>query len=381
MKILMVPSWYVTEDKPMNGIFFREQAQALEAAGHDVRVIYPDVRFRLGGLRRGLIKPDGDPATFIMRRRTFTPFSERGRRPMRAKMLGALYGEATAEWGKPDVVQLESCRIGPETLKLCAKHDLPLVYTEHYSGVLRGADAVLGGAFRRTLEGCGAAVAVSSCLRDKMTPIRPDAAVVPNPVDTVKFAMTRSPRTIKDFTFAAMGGLTQIKRYDLLIRAFALARSGLEGAKLVIAGDGPLREPLAALSRKLGVADSVAFPGAVSRDKAPEFYNSVSCLVCSSDFETFGITLIEALACGRPLISTSCGGPRDIVTPRNGVLVAPDDVGALASAMRGLYGAFGRYDSDAITADCALRFGAVTFAKRMTEIYEETLENRNAARG
>lgn len=125
----------------------------------------------------------------------------------------------------------------------------------------------------------------------------------------------------------------------------------------------------------------MAFPGAVSRDKAPEFYNSVSCLVCSSDFETFGITLIEALACGRPLISTSCGGPRDIVTPRNGVLVAPDDVGALASAMRGLYGAFGRYDSDAITADCALRFGAVTFAKRMTEIYEETLENRNAARG
>lgn len=380
LKILMVPSWYITEDKPMNGIFFREQAKALISAGHDVRVVYPDVRFKLGKLPRGLISGGDDPKTYIMRRRTFTPFSERGRRPLRSRMLEALYGEATADWGAPDIVQLESCRIGPETLGLCARHDLPVVYTEHYSGLLRGADAVLGGAFRRTLDGCCAAVAVSSCLRDKMEPIRPDTVVVPNPVDTVKFCMTRPPQQIEHFTFAAMGALTSVKRYDLLIRAFALAHSGLEGAKLVIAGDGPLREPLAALAKKLGVAGSVTFMGSVERERAPEFYNSVSCVVCSSDFETFGITLIEALACGRPLISTSCGGPRDIVTPRNGVLVSPDDVGALASAMRGIYGAFGRYDSDAIAADCALRFGTVTFAKRMTEIYVETIKERNASR-
>jgi glycosyltransferase involved in cell wall biosynthesis len=382
MKILMIPSWYATEDKPMSGIFFKEQAAALGAAGCEVRVVYPDLRFRLGGLRRGMFDAPGEPPCLILRRRTLTPFIERGRWPQRTKMLRELYKEALARWGRPDIVQLQSCRMGIETLSLCREQGLPLVYTEHYSGVMRDCSGALAAEFTRTLLGCDRALAVSSCLRDKMMPLRPDASVVPNLIDTSRFVPAPPPGG--EFTFAAMGNLVRVKRYDLLIRAFALARSGLDGARLVIAGEGPLRGELEALIRSLGAGGKITLAGAVGRADVPAFFARANCVVCSSELETFGMTLIEALACGRPVVSTDCGGPRDIVTPSCGILVRPGSAQALAAALRDMRGGYSRYDPQALSHSCGEKFGAARVAGRLADIYGETAENyrrRTSANG
>lgn len=130
----------------------------------------------------------------------------------------------------------------------------------------------------------------------------------------------------------AVGSLKDEKNHALLLRSFALLDPDL-GASLVILGEGPLREALERLAKELGIADRVVLPG-FRTDPRP-FYGSADLFVLSSHAEGFGNVLVESLAAGLPVISTDCGGPREILAGgRHGRLVPVGDSGALASAMK-----------------------------------------------
>ena len=96
----------------------------------------------------------------------------------------------------------------------------------------------------------------------------------------------------------------------------------------------------------------------------------VQALVHPSRYETFGVAIVEALAMGRPVVATRCGGPDGIVTARDGLLVPVDDVEALARAMRELREHIDRYDAPAIRQACLERFGEGAVVARLRETYE-----------
>lgn len=373
MKVWIIPSWYIREDSPQDGIFFREQAQALMEAGVQVCVLYADARFRLGRLRKGLYRAADEVPTFVCRHHSLIPYWERGRRVQKARMLESLYRAAEREFGRPDIVHLHSCRAGPETLRLCGRHRLKLVYTEHYSGVMRDRlPGPLQEEFERTLAGCDRAIAVSSALRARMLRLRPDTLCVPDMVDTRTFRIwPREDGT--GMVFAAMGNLLPVKNFDLLLRAFARALPDMPGASLVIAGDGPQRETLEGRIGQLGLSGCARLCGNVPHAQTPAFYGRCDCLVCSSVTETFGMTLIEALACGRPVIATRCGGPSDIVTAQNGLLVEPGNAEAMARAMIWMFRGRGRYDRAAIRLECERTFGRAAVTARLCGIYQDLL--------
>jgi glycosyltransferase involved in cell wall biosynthesis len=130
-------------------------------------------------------------------------------------------------------------------------------------------------------------------------------------------------------TILGVGRLVPAKGFDTLIRAFALVQRQRE-AKLVILGEGPLRPDLLKLTEELGVAERVAFPGF---DKNPFRYMArCSVFVLSSRFEGLPGALIQAMACGAPVVSTDCpAGPGEIIDPdRDGVLVPVDSPRQLA---------------------------------------------------
>lgn len=129
-----------------------------------------------------------------------------------------------------------------------------------------------------------------------------------------------------------VGRLTHQKNFDLLLRAFAKVRADRD-ARLIILGDGNQRENLERCIKDLGIEDRVDLHGFVSNPYA--YMEKASLFVLSSVFEGLPTVLIEALACGCPVVSTDCpNGPPEILEDGKwGTLVPMNDEDALARAM------------------------------------------------
>ncbi|MBL8250537.1 MAG: glycosyltransferase [Candidatus Competibacter sp.] len=163
--------------------------------------------------------------------------------------------------------------------------------------------------------------------------------VIPNPVVTPDYPQriaAPSPHPWLDDggppVFVAAGRLVPLKDFPTLLQAFDRVRRRVP-ARLLVIGEGPERDALLALRARLGLDEAVEFPGFFA-DPLPLFARAAA-LVVSSQFEGFGLTLVEALACGTPVVSTDCPtGPSEILERgAYGRLVPVGDADALARAM------------------------------------------------
>lgn len=128
-----------------------------------------------------------------------------------------------------------------------------------------------------------------------------------------------------------VGTMKPVKNHPLLLHAFAGLKS--PGTRLMFLGTGAGEAGLRSLAVDLGVADRVVFAG-FHADPTP-FYRTADLFVLSSDYEGFGNVIVEAMACGTPVVSTDCpSGPAEILeNGRYGRLVPVRNLAALAAAM------------------------------------------------
>lgn len=130
----------------------------------------------------------------------------------------------------------------------------------------------------------------------------------------------------------AAGRLTPVKDFGNLIRAVARVRDTGIPIRLILAGDGPLRPDLEALAGELDLGDRVIFPGNIGDMR--RFYGALDVFVLSSIREGSPNVVLEAMACGCPVIATNVGGVPELIGDQDsGLLVDPDDPEGLASAL------------------------------------------------
>lgn len=135
-------------------------------------------------------------------------------------------------------------------------------------------------------------------------------------------------------TLLSVGNLVPLKGHDLAIRALA----ALPDCDLVIAGTGPQREALLALTRALGVGDRVRFAGVLAQGELRRYYGAADALVLASSREGWANVLLEAMACGTPVVATNVGGSAEVVAaPMAGLLVEQRTPDALAQAVKYLF--------------------------------------------
>ncbi len=380
MKILMIPSWYPTEQAPLLGTFYKEQAEALAARGAEVAVLYVNVSGDFCRAHNGIRKcTENGVLTYRYQHPNWTPKWEKGRCLQRTRMLEKLYRMLEQDWGRPDVVNLRSSLQGYEAVALCRRHGLPLFFMEHSSYVVtEGKESPARARLKAVMDAAAVNACVSSVLYEVMAPIG-KTRIIPDFVDDTRFYILERPDN-PAFTFRAMGQLRPIKGHDTLIRAFARLKERTERpVRLEIAGTGALRESLQALIEEKGIGEDCRLVGSVPREKVVEFMNGCDCFVCSSRMEMLSCVLHECAACGRPAIATRCGGPQDILTPETGVLVPVDDVEAMADAMLGMLDKAAEYDRQKIRDSILARFGIEPVCRALLQACREAAGQKEAA--
>jgi glycosyltransferase involved in cell wall biosynthesis len=181
-------------------------------------------------------------------------------------------------------------------------------------------------------------VAVCDEVAAQLSRIVPRAAirVIANGIDLDRFVPgdRQAARAALALTGAArvvgsIGRLQTVKGHDLLIRAMTTVP---DDVVLVIAGAGPAAGDLVQLTRELGLEDRVRFLG--HRDDVQQVLCSFDVFCLPSRSEGLPRSVIEAQACGIPVIATDVGALREAVCPASGRIVPPEDVPALAAALR-----------------------------------------------
>ncbi len=173
--------------------------------------------------------------------------------------------------------------------------------------------------------------------------LRPaDVHVVRNGVDAAWFGAADVPRAPVP-TVACVGRLVRPKRVELALAALARLRRRLPQARLVVVGDGPELPRLRRHAERLGIAAAVEFRGRVGEAEKRRVYHEAWVHVAVSRKEGWGLTVMEAAACGTPTVAADVPGLREsVVHEQTGLLVPSGDVAALADALAALLADPGR---------------------------------------
>jgi glycogen(starch) synthase len=254
---------------------------------------------------------------------------------------------------------------------------VPVVATEHFTGVDRVlAQAAAREAFLEVVES-SRVLCVSGFLRNNITRAlggeQPELGVVPNMVDFTDLDYV--PRQTLGQRWVYVGSLTARKNVDLLVRSFAHFRATNPEATLTIVGGGELQDDLAATADRLGVAEDVAFLGSQSRAQAAAEIRRADLLCHLSSLETFGLTCVEAIASGAPVVSLANGGAESswgAIEHSCGRILSPylDEV-AIATEVERLADRSDALDLETASQWVREQYAPSVISARLTEIYEE----------
>jgi glycosyltransferase involved in cell wall biosynthesis len=162
-----------------------------------------------------------------------------------------------------------------------------------------------------------------------------EIAIIPNGVDLARYEPAATVDRFPTPTLLYLGRLKRYKRVDLPIRAVAALRDSGVAVRLIIAGGGDQADALRALRDELGLGDAVELRGFVSEEEKLELFRRAWVHVLTSPKEGWGITNLEAAACGTPTVASDAPGLRDsVVDGETGFLVPHGDVAALAGRIR-----------------------------------------------
>jgi glycosyltransferase involved in cell wall biosynthesis len=251
----------------------------------------------------------------------------------------------------------------------------PLVTTKHNPDPFRATRAFRA-LERITLRRYAAVIAISDHLREFL------AATVGAQAITVRYGLSagadapqRDRRELR--RLVAVGRLEAQKGFDVAIEAMRSIAGEVPGVQLQIAGDGRLRSGLESTIERYGIQQSVRLLGRV--EDVHELMREADLFVHTARWEGFGLVLLEAMRAGLPIVATRVGAIPEIVEDGvTGVLVPPDDAGALAEAVLGLVSDPTHARELGLAGFARLRaeFSADAMGRRTARVYDAVLEAR-----
>lgn len=278
--------------------------------------------------------------------------------------------------GQPDIIHVHypAMLMVADALQSFHQRGVKIVVTEHWTKVLsKSLDSIETRVYRKYFEYIDTCICVGSPLANAVKEIigndtRVPVYVVPNVVEK---EFQPAFRKREGFEFIAVGRLVKVKQFDQIIRAFTECFRG-EPVKLTIIGGGEGYNTLEKLIDSLTMGKQIMLIGSLSRQQVAKRIANADCLVCYSRFETFGVPVIEAWACGIPTIATTTTAVViDNFDSRLGVKVSFNDIENLKEKMRYMYDNITLFNKEFISRFAQENFSESVICQRLESIYME----------
>ena len=392
MRIFIIPSWYPSELNPVYGTFNYEQVKMLAELRPNWNIGVStwgqgDPRFLIYILkpatylnlfrnpRSGTFFLYSNCVKYFSPAKTWTRkiFSGNIKKILKANELNLL--QFIRQYGIPQVISAQATYPAAIVAQhLSIKYEIPYIVTIRMSPFpfkeFLNAKRELSPLIYNPLKKANGIIATSHSLQMCLTHFGLDAKIVNNPIDEDFF--TISDHQSEELSVLTVGRLEEQKGYDMLLRAISRLGNQFNGI-LKIGGEGSQKHVYKKLAQRLGIEKKVRWLGQVSREEVKKEMQDCSFYILSSRHETFGNVLLEAAACGKPLVSTNCGGPSDIMTSKIGKMCEMN-VESLATSIKWMINHFRDYDEQQIRESVVYRFGKTTWANRLEEVLKPLVD-------
>ncbi len=380
MHILIIPSWYVNTYNPLSGIFFKEQAEALAKHNNKVGVIsiqeismkdifkekkldFSNNYFVANGVHTYSLQYPAIPKLHSVRRK------------IKITLFVKLFEDYIKQHGLPDIVHLHSFMAGELAIYVKEKYNIPYVVTEHNSGFARNLivekDLVRA---KKVFQNSTYNIAVSKQFRDLLqNKFTLDFNYIANIIN-IDFFNIKKPTKKDTYDFINIAFLDKNKKQDMLIYAFKNTFKNKPKIKLTIVGDGPEYNNLYNLIKKLNMENQISLYGRANREDVKKLLQKSDAFVLSSQYETFGVVIIEAMACGLPVVSTKCGGPESIIASNKIGLLSEINENKLSEKLLEMYNNRLIFDSNYIRKYVEINFSEQIIIKKLLSIYRTVTE-------
>jgi glycosyltransferase involved in cell wall biosynthesis len=354
IRVLFVPQWYPSkEEDSLCGVACREHVRAA-ALYDDVAVLVFTSRLqRWPTLHWEKVNDAGVPTFYAtyglspIPKTSWFVFHLRLRRALR---------RVIQEWGRPDVIHTQDA-YGYYVIKAVQDFRIPFVMSQHWSAFMeRSLDRRAIRRFAWSFAHVKRVLAANKFAARDYQEYGLQAPVIwlPNALDTETFQPPlRSPR---EPWLLHASGFTAEKRFPNIIQAFARVRSKRPEALLQVAGSGQNMVEMEALAARNLPSGSFHFHGYLSKAQLADLMRRSRGFVLPSDAETFGCVLMEAMACGCPVLTTRIGGIPAVVREGEGLFVEVGNIDQITQGMLTLLDGTHGLDLSRISVETRRRF-------------------------
>lgn len=398
MNIFHIPSWYPSVDNPQYGIFIKEQIHELAknypelqfgvstwGQGDDRHLLWArDHLFNLSKIRKHRKATPSDTIVAENLIEFHTPSLTWSRKILSGnhdniiKSNLSSYRRFKSRVGKVHIIHAQAtypAAIIAQNLSLLL--NVPYVVTTRMSPFpfkeFQSSTGTLKPIILEPLQAASRVIAISQSLESRLNSLDIHRTITIHNLVRDDFFVLPPYKSPEPFTLTFAGRLVPQKGVDVLIRAASLLTN--IPITFEIIGSGIEKNNLFKMAKKLGCSNKFNWIDDLNREELREKLWQSNGLILPSRHETFGNVLTEALACGKPVISTKCGGPEDIVNDLNGLLAEVDDSEDLSNKIKELFENYDRYDSHNIREDLINRFSSKKISGQIISCYEDILSN------
>jgi glycosyltransferase involved in cell wall biosynthesis len=281
------------------------------------------------------------------------------------------------KYGKPDLIHAYISTPGGEmAYKISGKYNVPFIITEHM-GPFVSANMLVNGKLPKgmqdAIENASAMISVSQAHSKQIKKlINKHVQIIPNAInENVFYPDNTFAETHSTFTFLTVSStLHNSKGIDTLINAIKICND--KGIKALFKIGGSEKYlPEAKLSAIKNNIENIIWFAMLTREQVSKAMKQCHAFILASRQESFGVVYAEAIASGKPVIATICGGPEDIVKDLNGLMVPVDDSFALANAIQNMIKNYPKYNPTLIRQDFLNRFSTKAIASQYHKLYAD----------